>query len=116
MFQSFLSHTNYLAILVSAVAYFILGSLWFSLLFGNAWSTEVEKQGIKIKEPTKKEIGAKMIQTFVCNLIAAFATAFVIYATGASEWSHGIQIGLICGFGFGAMAITIAGTWESRPF
>ena len=112
----FFEQANYWAILVSAAAYFVLGSLWFSLLFGSSWSKEVEKHGVKIDQPTGKEIGAKMIQTFIGNLIAAVAMAIVVYKSGTSGWQNGLHLGLICGFGFAAAAIFIAYTWESRSF
>jgi hypothetical protein len=114
MLSSFLSHTNYWAILVSALTYFILGSLWFSVLFGKIWSAEVQKQGIKIKDPAKNEIALKMLQTFLGNLFAAFSIAYLVYITGVSNWHAGLKLGLLCGVGFAAAAICIAYTWESR--
>ena len=116
MLQSFFDQANYWAILVSAVAYFVLGSLWFSALFGNMWSKEVEKHGVKIKDPAGKDIGIKMVQTFIGNLLAAFAMAVVVSLGSVSGWSDGLELGLICGIGFAAAAIIIAYTWESRSF
>ena len=116
MLQSFFNHANYWAVLVAAAAYFVIGSLWFSALFGNIWSKEVEKHGTKIKEPTGKEIGVKLIQTFAGNLIAATAIAILVSLAGISTWSAGLELGLICGIGFAAAVIVIAYTWESRSF
>jgi len=116
MMRSFFQQANYWAILSGAAAYFIIGSLWFSLLFGSIWSKEVEKSGVKIKQPTGKEITAKMIQTFIGNIIAATAIAVLIYLTGMSGWLAGLKLGLLCGIGFAASAIMIAYTWESRSF
>jgi hypothetical protein len=116
MLQSFFNHTNYWAVLTAAAAYFVIGSLWFSLLFGNIWSKEVVKHGVKIKEPTGKEISIKMIQTFIGNIIAAMAMAILVYLTGISGWSAGLKLGLLCGFGFAASSIMIAYTWEGRSF
>jgi formate/nitrite transporter FocA (FNT family) len=116
MLQSFFEHANYWAILTAAAAYFVVGSLWFSLLFGNTWSKEVAKYGVQIKEPTGKEISQKMIQTFIGNIIGALAIAILVYLTGISGWSAGLKLGLLCGFGFAASAIVIAYTWESRSF
>jgi hypothetical protein len=116
MLQSFFEHANYWAILTAAAAYFVVGSLWLSLLFGNTWSKEVAKYGVQIKEPTGKEISQKMIQTFIGNIIGALAIAILVYLTGISGWSAGLKLGLLCGFGFAASAIVIAYTWESRSF
>jgi len=116
MIQSFFQQANYCAILSGATAYFIIGSLWFSLLFGSIWSKEVEKSGVKIKQPTGKEITAKMIQTFIGNITAATSIAVLIYLTGMSGWTAGLKLGLLCGVGFAASSIMIAYTWESRSF
>jgi hypothetical protein len=114
MLTSFLSHANYWAILVATLAYFVLGSLWFSALFGKVWSKEVEKHGVKINEPAKSDIAKKMLQTFTCNALAAISIAYVIFATGAPTWLAGAKLGLLCGIGFAAVGISIAYTWESR--
>ena len=54
MLQNYLSQVNLWAILVATLAYFLLGSLWFSVLFGAVWSKEVEKLGILIKDPCQR--------------------------------------------------------------
>lgn len=41
-----LSSLNYLAILTSGVAYWIIGALWFSQIAGKMWSDELEKHGV----------------------------------------------------------------------
>ena len=114
MFASFLSQMNYWAILVAAVAYFIIGSLWFSALFGKAWMAEIGKHGLTIKEPTKSQITTKMVLTFLYNLIAAFALAYLVFATRTFNWLAGIKLGLLCGVCFAAVGMAISFNWESR--
>ncbi len=116
MLQTFFQHANWLAILVSAVAFFALGSLWFSVLFGKIWQKEVEKHGVKIMEPKGSEIAMKMIQTFVCNLIAALAMGILVFFTDVDGLENGIKLGLLCGSGFAATSIITAHVWESRSF
>jgi hypothetical protein len=116
MLQTFLHQMNLWAILVAAVVYFILGSLWFSILFGGFWSKEVERLGILIKDPAKSTIAAKMVQTFVGNLIAAFSMGYIVFATHSFNAIAGLKLGLLCGIGFAAVAMIIAYTWESRSF
>ena len=114
MLQNFLDQVNLWAVLVAAVVYFLLGSLWFSILFGGVWSKEVDKLGILIKDPAKGTIAAKMIQTFVGNLLAAFSMAYIVFVSGSYNWMAGLKLGLLCGIGFAAVAMIIAYTWESR--
>ena len=63
MLSAFLSHANFLSILVAALAYFAMGSLWYSVFFGKTWVAEVEKTGVKLKQPEKKDIPVKMFST-----------------------------------------------------
>ena len=116
MLQSFFQHANWLAIIVSAIAFFVLGSLWFSVLFGKIWQREVEKHGVKIKDPKGSEIAVKMLQTFACNLIAALAIGILVYFTGVIGAINGAKLGVLCGVGFSATAIITAHVWESRSF
>jgi Protein of unknown function (DUF1761) len=49
MDTAFLSQLNWLAILVAAVAYFMLGALWYSkLLFANTW---IKSTGVDMNNP-----------------------------------------------------------------
>ena len=114
MLQNYLHQVNLWAILIAALAYFLLGSLWFSALFGGIWSKEVERLGILIKDPPKGVIAAKMIQTFVGNLLAAFSMGYIVFISHSYNWLAGMKLGLLCGIGFAAVAMIIAYTWESR--
>jgi hypothetical protein len=114
MLSSFLSHANFLSILVAAIAYFALGSLWYSVLFGKIWMAEMEKSGVNLKDPEKKGMTLKMIQTFLLNFVTAFSTAYLVFVSGVNNWLAGFKLGLLCGIGFAAAGIAIAFTWESR--
>jgi hypothetical protein len=116
MLSSFLSHTNFWSILVATLAYFALGSLWYSVLFGKAWVAEVEKSGVKLKEPGQQSMAPKMIQTLLLNFLSAFCIAYLVYVSGISNWLAGFKLGLLCGVGFAAAGIVTAFTWESRSF
>jgi hypothetical protein len=85
-------------------------------LFGGFWSKEVERLGILIKDPGKGTIAAKMIQTFVGNLIAAFSMGYIVFVAHSYNWVAGLKLGLLCGIGFAAVGMIIAYTWESRSF
>jgi hypothetical protein len=115
MFLKFLSHTNWWSILAASVAYFILGSLWFSALFGKIWSREVEKHGVKITDADKKAIPRKMLNTFIFNVVAAISIAYIVDMIGVFRWIVGLKLGLLCGIGFAFAGMGIAFTWESRP-
>lgn len=110
----FFSHLNYAALFTSAIIYWILGSVWFSLLLGKIWSAELAKHGIKIKKPTKNEMITKFVATFIFNLIVAFGVSIVVYAMGTSTFMSAIGLGIVLGICFSAATMGMAYLWESR--
>jgi hypothetical protein len=106
---------NWLVILCAAVAYWVLGYVWYSLLFGKMWSAELIRHRGERAAPAPPEIAAKLIGTFVCNLIAAGAMAYVIHRTTLADLTHVLRLAIAAGIGFAGTAITMAYIWESKP-
>ena len=71
---------NYLAVLVSAVLFFMLGALWYSpVMFANAWVKGMGLTDEQIKEMKEKGPGAKpFIISFLGGLVMAFVTAHIV--------------------------------------
>ena len=65
------SHLNWWAILVAAVAYFILGAVWYSkALFGTKWAQLIK---LDTNNPElKKGMGKMMASTFAIDLYCLF--------------------------------------------
>lgn len=81
---------NWLAVLVAGVAGFMLGALWYALLFGNTWARVYGLTREQIAEMSKNP-GPTYGGLFACNLLFALGTAVLINATGAV----GVQGGLM---------------------
>ncbi len=98
-----LGELNWLAVLGAAVAYFVLGGLWYSpAAFGKPW---MRAAGI---EPDVEGPGAAVyIAPLVGCIVAAIATGMLVVATGSDEVGDGIVLGLVTGIGF---ALTLIGT------
>jgi len=71
---------NYPAILVAVVANFILGFLWYTPLFGNAWAKEM---GF---DTTVKPSGGEMAKGMVFMVVGNFLMAYV-FAHNMVAWS-----------------------------
>ena len=94
-------HVNYLAILVSGVAIFVLGGLWYSVLFKKPW---IALMGIP-EEKMKEGSGAMPIlflMAFLCALLSAYILAIVINHFAPFSIMRGAMVGLFCWVGFAA--------------
>ena len=113
-----LSHLNYLAILVSTIAYFAVGALWFSALFSKPW---VKGHGIVMpddataKAQMQKEMPMLMAKTFVLCFLATVALAYLEVACCSFTWMAGAKVGLLAG-AFVLVAITQSHMYTRKTF
>jgi ABC-type Fe3+ transport system permease subunit len=91
------SDLNWLAVLVAAIAYFILGALWYAdFLFGKQYRAAL---GLDPEQTAKPEPGP-MVLNLVMWFIAALVLGLVSLAVGADDWIDGALLGLVVAFGF----------------
>jgi hypothetical protein len=116
-------HFNYVAIFLSALAYFLLGWAWHSpLLFLKPWSKEMGLDKLSKKEKEKKMQGMSkaMIGNFLALLVTAFVLTQVIQFAGAflhkSCFAHGAISGFWIWLGFIATTILNTVLWEGRSW
>ncbi len=114
MDTSFFSEMNWLAVLVAAVAYFMLGALWYSkALFGNTW---IKATGIDMSKPdAKKGVGGVMAFTFLLEFITCVGLGILVYRLALSGFMSGIKLGLLTGICFSAVGICISYLYQSKP-
>ncbi len=110
MFQTFLHQTNYLAIIVSAIVYFVIGAIWYSVLFGKLWMANVGR--------TKEQLmsGSKIVYlyTLVAELVICFVLAFIIWILGTPNCMSAIKVGLFFSLGFTTTIIAINNWYGQR--
>lgn len=93
-----ITHLNWLAIAVSAIAYFMLGAIWFNQnVFGKMWM-----KGHNISGPSeedKKKMPMMMLMTFVMCFVAAVGLAYLIHVfsgyTVNWRWYSGAKVALV---------------------
>lgn len=105
---------NWIAIVCAALAYWILGFLWYSVLFGKMWVAGLEQRGLKMNAGSA--MAPKLVGTFVANFVAAVIMARLFQRMGVPDVMHGLRLGVGIGVGFSATALTIQYLWQSIPF
>lgn len=106
-----LTDLNYLAVLVAAVAYFAIGAVWYTALFGKAWMTAA---GVT-EEQARTPRPMVFVGTFMAYLLAALTLAAIARSTGATSLGHGIVLGLFVGVGVVAAMMWVGDAYERRP-
>lgn len=99
--SSFFHHVNWLALIVSALGYFIIGALWFSpVLFSKVWQAE-HKIVMSEEDRKKVNIPLMMLTTLVLNIIITLGVAMIVMAfkpDGARLTAlTGAKIGILVG-------------------
>jgi len=89
--------TNYPAVLVSALAYWLLGALWFAVLFGKPWMAFEH-----ITEEQARSMNPMLLYiiTFVLNLLIAFVLAQLCIWRNADTAGRGAALGILVWVGF----------------
>ena len=113
MNSALFSEINWLAVLVGAIGYFILGALWYSVLFKGAW---IKASGVNPNDPgAKSGVAQIMLASLVLMIIASIGLGILITRIGSAGWMTGCKIGLIAGVCFSATAISISYLYEKKP-
>ena len=106
-----LVNVNFLAVLTAAVIQWILGWLWYGVLFKKDWTDLAVKEGaININA------GVVMAMIFVANLILSFAVAKIVDLTGWTAFGQGALVGVVCGLGFVVPPMFAQHISEGKPF
>ena len=108
-------HVNYLAVLVAAIAVFVLGWLWYSpLLFYKPW---MRARGL---DPAVAMAGAKMpAGKLVIELVRCFVLAYIVAhfvaAVGVNNLFGAVHFGLFAWIGFPVILLTGSVLWDNVP-
>ena len=115
MFNQVLSHINWLHVVVAAIAYFAIGSLWYSpVLFAKKWMTLVK---VDFNDPAiKKGMAVTFGGSFVLMLIISFGLAVLLQILPAVNMLGGIKLGLLVGLTISSASISINYLYTKKPF
>jgi hypothetical protein len=93
-----LTSVNWLAVTLATLAYFVLGALWFTPLFGRAWDRSL---GIERKRGERYP-PIYYVVPLVSSLLVSIATAVLVVAAGVEDLADATVLGLVVGIGYSA--------------
>jgi hypothetical protein len=105
---------NLFALIVSAVASFLLGSLWFLVLFAEPYRRGLNKTAEELaKGPTA--VPSLLLQ-FAGNLVMAWVLAWLIARLNVQTAVSGMGVGLMAWLGFVAAVLGPYYAFQAYPF
>jgi len=107
------SEVNYLAVLVAAVASFLLGWFWYGPLFGKPWMKLMNFDKNSMKSMKLSPVTA-MILGFLTYLIIAYVLAGFISILNAATIVEGMKIAFWIWLGFIATTTLGSFLWEGK--
>ena len=107
------SNINWLAVIVAGLAYFMLGAIWYSFLFKDAW---IRNTRIDVNDPKMKGgMAQTMLTSLLLMIVASLGIALILTKVSPQNWMTGLKVGLLAGICFSATAISISYLYEKRP-
>jgi hypothetical protein len=108
-----LANLNFIHIAVATLVYFILGSLWYSVLFGKVWMGLL---GFSVREEDKKNMPRMFATTFLLNFIITGSVACVLYFVSPFSCLAAIKVGVLLGVGFTGSTTAMNYMYSRRSF
>ena len=105
-------HINHLAVIAAALSTFLIGGLWYSLLFAKIWQRASKITDEDIKNANLVKIFGL---SFLFALVMAYNLAFILGGASIGA-AMGALYGLLTGFGWVAMGIFIIGLFERKSW
>src|SRR5579859_614623 len=107
--------TNYPAVIVSAIVYWLLGAVWFGMVFGNQW--------MKLEHISEEQVasmkGAAVVVPYVVSFLTGLLIAFVLSQLcawrNAATAARGASLGVFLWIGLIAPVTYTTNMYEMRP-
>jgi Protein of unknown function (DUF1761) len=104
--------TNYAAVVVAAIAYWILGALWYAVLFSKPW---MALEGMTQAQANSMSPVLPYVITLVLNLLIAYSLAQVCSWRNANTLGRGASVGVLLWIGFVGPITFTTYMYEMRP-
>jgi surface polysaccharide O-acyltransferase-like enzyme len=104
--------TNYPAVVVAAVAYWLLGALWYAVLFSKQW---MALEHMTIEQAQSVSPVVPYIVSFLLELLIAYSVAQICIWRNANTIGRGASVGVLLWIGFVGPITFMNYMFEMRP-
>ncbi len=104
--------TNFAAVFIAAIAYWLLGAVWYGVLFSKPW---MALENISIEQAKSMNPVLHYVITFVLNLLIAYALAQICIWRNANTAGRGASVGVLLWIGFVGPITYTTYMYEMRP-
>jgi hydrogenase-4 membrane subunit HyfE len=111
-----LQQIPWVPVLVSAVAFFILGALWYTLLFSKPWVASRRYSDEQMAEMKKVGMGKSLVWNFLANFVTCAAFSILVSHLNLHSAAQGARLGVLVGVGFAAMILLVQNLYSIVRF
>ena len=107
-----LGDVKWLAVILAALAYFVIGAIWYAPpVLGKAWMTA---GGMEMPADGQRPGPAIYIVPLIGSVLSAIALGMIAVASRTDTIGEGIVLGLVVGIGFAISISLVTATFESN--
>ena len=107
-----LEELNWLAVIVAALAYFVLGAIWYAPpVMGRTW---MAAGGMEMPADDQRPGPGIYVVPLAGSLLTAVALGMLAEATGTDTFTEGLVLGIVCAVGFALAIALVTATFESN--
>ncbi|MBS1866464.1 MAG: DUF1761 domain-containing protein [Acidobacteria bacterium] len=107
--------TNYAAVIVAAIVYWLLGAVWYGMFFNKAWMQLENIPKEQIEAMKGAAVAIPYVIALVLGLIVAFVLAQLCSWRNATTAAKGASLGVLLWLGIVAPITYTTHMFEMRP-
>ena len=104
--------TNYAAVFVAAIAYWLLGALWYGVVFGARWMV---LENMNMEQAKSLNPVLPYVIGFILNILIAYSLAQICIWRNADTIGRGASVGVLLWIGFVGPITFTTYMYEMRP-
>ncbi len=104
------------SILVGAVALFVFGALWYTVLFGKMWAGLMGFGGANMAGEEKGMMAKSLVLNFLLQVITAWVVYFLFPQLLATSYSEFLKVLLVVWLGFSFPIYANQALWERKSW